>query len=74
MTGWIAGLVHDNQCGYAVAPGDAGAFADRLIELKGNPTLVAEMSRNARALAESQFSRDAMAVKFEQVLQDAAGV
>ena len=74
MIGWIAGLVSDHECGYAVQPGDAAGFAARLIELKDNPDLVASMGQNARALAEAEFSRDAMFVKFEQVLSDSAEV
>ena len=74
MTGWIAELVEAHQCGTAIVPGDVSSFADRLIELKNDPTLVSEMGKNARALAESQFSRDAMFAKFEQVLKEAAKV
>lgn len=74
MTGWIAGLVEEHQCGYAVQPGDAEGFAARLVELSNNPELVMSMRRNARALAEAEFSRDAMFTKFEQVLSDAAEV
>lgn len=74
MTGWIAGLVAEHECGYAVTPGDAAGFAKRLIELKDDPDVVDRMGENARGLAEAEFSRDAMFTKFEQVLKDAAEV
>lgn len=74
MTGWIADLVEENECGYAVEPGDADKFADYLEELSEAPDLVASMGKNARALAESQFSRDALFLKFEKVLVAAAGL
>lgn len=71
MKGWICDLVHSNECGYAVTPGDVVAFADRMIELSMNPELVTRMGQNARALAERQFARDVMANKFEHVLIEA---
>ena len=73
MSGWIADLVEENECGYAVKSNDADAFARKLIQLKDNPDLVASMGKNARALAESKFSRDALFLKFEKVLVAAAG-
>jgi glycosyltransferase involved in cell wall biosynthesis len=55
--GEIAELVERNSCGFAVAPGDAGALAEILAALAQDPARCAEMGRRARALLEAKFSR-----------------
>jgi glycosyltransferase involved in cell wall biosynthesis len=62
--GWLAGMVADNACGVVVAPGDADAFADALLQLAAAPDGNAAMRRASRALAEREFSREKLASEF----------
>ncbi|QDQ40008.1 glycosyltransferase family 4 protein [Legionella geestiana] len=70
--GWIAEMVAEHDCGYAVSPGDAVAFADRLTALAADPVARQRMSGNARKLAPS-FDRDMLATRFVDVLEATAG-
>lgn len=59
--GWLAGLITESGCGYAVPPDDPEAFADVLIRASENRAALPEMGRRARALAEARFARSALA-------------
>lgn len=59
--GWVAELVTENKCGFAVIPDDAKAFAAALIEARDNRTLLEEMGQNALKLAKERFARDELA-------------
>lgn len=67
--GWLAGLVDAEGSGVAVPPGESRAFADALERLAGNPVQRQEMGRRARALAQQQFSRDALASQFLEFIE-----
>ena len=67
--GWLAGLITEARAGLAVAPDDPHALADALIALADDRAAAREMGRHARALAESRFSRDALASEFMRVLE-----
>lgn len=69
--GWMADMVLEHGCGLAVPPEDAEAFADALIALRDAPDRDA-MGRRARALAESEFDRRALAQRFVAVLEETA--
>ncbi len=70
--GWLSETVEGNQCGRTVDPHRPEALADALVELARDPSLCAEMGRNARALAEREFDRRLLARRLEGVLIDAA--
>lgn len=57
------------QCGLAVPPDDARAFADAVLKLASQPELRRELSLRARAFAEANFDRDAVLAQFERDLQ-----
>jgi glycosyltransferase involved in cell wall biosynthesis len=59
--GWLADLIREHQCGVAIQPGDAGAFADGLCQLADNPARRSEFGQNARRLAETKFARQRLA-------------
>ncbi len=71
--GWLADLITENECGIAVPPRDPVAFADAMCELTDNPDLRKNYGRNARALAESEFSREKLAEEFVDWLEKVAG-
>lgn len=59
--GWLAGLIGQHGCGFAVPPDDAGAFADALITASEDRAALSRMGRAARKLAETEFSRATLA-------------
>ena len=70
--GWLAELIREHQLGIPVPPRDPDAFAEALIRLADQPSLVASMGAMARTLAESNFSRSLLADQWRQVLEATA--
>jgi glycosyltransferase involved in cell wall biosynthesis len=68
--GWLSELIQENQCGVSVPPNNPVAFAEGLIHLADNPELRKIYGRNARALAEKCFSRQYLADKFVNFLEE----
>ena len=62
--GWLAGMINDNNCGYAIEPDNAQAFADALINAADNKELLPKMGNNALALAKRDFNRHNLADKW----------
>ncbi|WP_083384205.1 glycosyltransferase family 4 protein [Cupriavidus sp. USMAHM13] len=59
--GWVAGLIEEHQCGFPVAPDDAGAFASALEFAAENREALEEMGRRSKSLAEKVFDRALLA-------------
>ena len=57
------------QCGLAVPPDNARAFADAVLHLASQPQLRQELGLRARAFAEANFDHDAVLAQFERDLQ-----
>jgi glycosyltransferase involved in cell wall biosynthesis len=70
--GWMRELVEDNEAGVFVRPGDPRDLAEKVAWLRDNPGEVERLGRNARALAEREFDRDALAARALAVLEEAA--
>ncbi len=68
MPGWLQSLVEKNEAGVFVHPDDPADFADKAAALADDPDKIKAYGRNARALAEREFSRDLLAEKLEQIL------
>jgi glycosyltransferase involved in cell wall biosynthesis len=62
--GWLAGMIKENNCGYAIEPDNASAFADALEHAADNKELLPEMGRRALVLAKSDFDRHNLANKW----------
>ena len=62
--GWLAGLIQDNDCGFAVPPDNPAAFADALETAADNRERLQEMGENASALAKREFDRDLLGERF----------
>lgn len=62
--GWLAGMITDNNCGYAIEPDNAQAFADALENASDNKELLSEMGERAQALAKRDFNRHNLADKW----------
>jgi colanic acid biosynthesis glycosyl transferase WcaI len=57
-----------SECGIAVAPDDAEAFADAIMALAGAPERRVQLGQRARTIAEQRFDRDAVLSQFERDL------
>ena len=73
LDGWLRRLVEEDGAGAYVPAGNGEALATTLSALSREPQVVARMGRNARALAEREFDRDAMAERLAETLERAAG-
>lgn len=62
--GWLADMINDNNCGYAIPPDDASAFADALESAADNNEKLTLMGRNSKALAIKSFDRIDLATKW----------
>ena len=62
--GWLAGMISDNNCGYAIKPDNASAFADALVNAADNKESLPEMGERALALAKRDFNRHNLADKW----------
>ncbi len=66
--GWIADLINEAECGFAVSPDDPEAFADALIYASQNRQELINMGQKAVTLAES-FSRPRLGSEFSEWLE-----
>lgn len=55
--GWLAELIRDNGCGFAVPPDDPGAFVDALEQAADDRESLKPMGVAAQALARREFDR-----------------
>lgn len=70
--GWLAEMIAKEDCGFAVAPDDASAFADALERAADDRSRLRAMGRRARALAERNFDRARLADLWLQTLESVA--
>lgn len=70
--GWLAELITQHECGFAVRPDDPAAFADALEQAAGQRQALKVMGSNARRLAEHQFDREKLADKWVDWLEAVA--
>lgn len=59
--GWLAEMIAENKCGYAIEPDNINAFADALESASENRIELKGMGVKAKALAVSAFSRKDLA-------------
>ena len=64
--GWLAELITDNECGFAVPPDDPEAFADALEAATDDRENLLGMGVRARKLAETEFNRKSLSEKWVQ--------
>jgi glycosyltransferase involved in cell wall biosynthesis len=62
--GWLAQIITDNACGFAVSPDNAVAFADALEQAADDRAALKEMGQRSRTLAEENFDRHFLADKW----------
>lgn len=71
MDGWMRELVEHNEAGLYVPAGRPRELAEKIAWLREHPEEAERMGRNARALAEREFDRDALAARALAVLEEA---
>lgn len=62
--GWLADMIREHQCGFAVPPSNPIAFADALEQAAADRGLLKEMGRRGRELANQKFKRELLADKW----------
>jgi glycosyltransferase involved in cell wall biosynthesis len=67
--GWVADMIKENNCGYAVPAQNAAAFADALQHARSNLAVLKSMGENAKMLALRDFDRDALAKRLIDCLE-----
>lgn len=70
--GWVADLITENNCGFAVHPDNPVTFADALETANENLRNLKHLGANARLLAVGQFNRDELGTQFMQWIEAAA--
>jgi glycosyltransferase involved in cell wall biosynthesis len=59
--GWLAELITQQRCGFAVPPDNSTAFADALERAADDRDALKIMGQHSRALAENEFDRERLA-------------
>lgn len=67
--GWLAGMIRDNQCGFAVEAENPQAFADALEQAANDRAVLKVMGLRARELAEREFNREQLGNRFVDWLE-----
>jgi glycosyltransferase involved in cell wall biosynthesis len=67
--GWLAELVREQGCGWAVSPDDPEAFADALIDAADDREEALRRGAAALALGSRMFAREALASRFVETLE-----
>ncbi|WP_339141595.1 glycosyltransferase family 4 protein [Pseudoalteromonas galatheae] len=62
--GWLAGMIKEHNCGYAVEPENPKAFADALEHAADNRSHLPEKGARAQMLAKQEFNRYNLADKW----------
>ena len=70
--GWLAGLIQETDCGFAVQPDAPAAFAEALILAASDREALRQKGANARELARTNFSRAKLSSEWVQWVTGAA--
>jgi len=72
--GWLAGLIKEYDCGYAVEPERGDLFADALEDAANFPKKRREMGRQAQKAGRALFARENLAAEFVAWLENTAEI
>lgn len=64
--GWLAELIENQKCGFAVAPENPQAFADALEYAADHREILVQMGKNAQQTAQAQFNRQDLSQQFSE--------
>ncbi|GAG05778.1 unnamed protein product, partial [marine sediment metagenome] len=65
-------LIESAQCGIGVEPEQPEALAEAILKLHRDQSLGEQLGRNGRRFAASNMDRTKFAIKYEQILEQAA--
>ena len=68
--GWIAEIITENKCGYAVPPGDPVRFANALEHAADHRSELQVMGIHAREAAQRDFDRTKLITKLIEAIED----
>lgn len=68
--GWLASMIQDNACGFAVKPDSPTSFADALEQAADDRNALKAMGRRSRELALREFNRTQLASRWVDLLED----
>ena len=64
--GWLAELIENQKCGFAVAPENPQAFANALEYAADHREILVQMGKNAQQTAQAQFNRQDLSQQFSE--------
>lgn len=64
--GWLAELIKNQKCGFAVIPENPQAFADALEYAADHREILVEMGKNAQQTAQAKFNRKELSQQFSE--------
>lgn len=67
--GWLADMINESRCGFAVPPDNPAAFADALESAAADRDALKAMGRRGRALAEREFDRTRLANRWVDTIE-----
>ncbi len=67
--GWISDMIKEKNCGLFVDPGNSQAFANALVSLKSDKSLLKKMGNNSRLLAKNSFNRKDLSLEFVNFIE-----
>lgn len=68
--GWTKAIAEDYHCGYYANPKHPQELADKILFLKSNPGIAAEMGMNSRKLAETVYDKSILCKQFVEVIEN----
>lgn len=68
--GWLAGMINECQCGFAVPPDDPTAFVNALEAAAADRDALKVMGRRGRELAEREFHRAKLANRWVDTIEN----
>lgn len=71
--GWTKDMVEQNHCGFFVNPAAPSDLADKLVILKNDRQLLAEMGGNARRLAEEKYDKSILCNEYVKLVDRLMG-
>jgi glycosyltransferase involved in cell wall biosynthesis len=60
-------VVHEEECGQTISPGDIGGLVSAILQLKGKPSLVARMGENAFRAYHQKYTLKTAITKFQNI-------
>ena len=70
VEGWMSEMAENEKVGFYIDGNDSNAMAEMLVQISNQKSQLSEMGNHCKQLAQSTYSRDKLADKFNQILED----